>query len=38
MDAIAATQAAIWHFTDDAKLDVKHPQNDDDVVELYTSS
>ncbi len=35
MDAIAATQAAIWTLTDDAQIDEKHPQNDDDVLELY---
>lgn len=35
-EVIAATQAAIWHFSEDkANIDTKHPQNDDDVIALY---
>jgi TQXA domain-containing protein/LPXTG-motif cell wall-anchored protein len=35
-EAIAATQAAIWHFSEKVSdLDKSHPQNDDDVVALY---
>ncbi|SDK66920.1 LPXTG-motif cell wall anchor domain-containing protein/TQXA domain-containing protein [Lentzea albidocapillata subsp. violacea] len=34
-DIIAATQAALWHFSDDAKLDVNNKKNDPQVVELY---
>lgn len=34
-EAIAATQAAIWHFSDRAEIDKKHPQNDEDVISLY---
>lgn len=34
-DIIAATQAALWHFSDDAKLDVDNKKNDPQVVELY---
>ncbi|HEX7302860.1 thioester domain-containing protein [Lentzea sp.] len=34
-DVIAATQAALWHFSDNAELDVKGKKNDAEVVELY---
>ncbi len=34
-DVIAATQAALWHFSDDANLDVDNRENDREVVALY---
>lgn len=34
-DVIAATQAALWHFSDDAQLEVDNKKNDSDVVDLY---
>lgn len=34
-EAIAATQAAIWHFSDRAEIDKNHPQNKADVISLY---
>ncbi|MFD9703016.1 thioester domain-containing protein [Lentzea sp. NPDC059081] len=34
-DVIAATQAALWHFSDNAELDAKNKKNDAEVVELY---
>ncbi|SDH25870.1 LPXTG-motif cell wall anchor domain-containing protein/TQXA domain-containing protein [Lentzea fradiae] len=34
-DVIAATQAALWHFSDDAELEVDNKKNDSDVVDLY---
>ncbi|GLY48007.1 thioester domain-containing protein [Lentzea sp. NBRC 102530] len=34
-DVIAATQAALWHFSDNFGLDVDNKQNDPQVVELY---
>ncbi|HUQ60700.1 thioester domain-containing protein [Lentzea sp.] len=34
-DVIAATQAALWHFSDDARLDVDNKKNDAEVVALY---
>lgn len=34
-DAISGTQAAIWHFSDDATLDTTDAQPDADLVALY---
>ncbi|SEQ35212.1 LPXTG-motif cell wall anchor domain-containing protein/TQXA domain-containing protein [Lentzea xinjiangensis] len=34
-DVIAATQAALWHFSDNANLDVDNKDNDREVVALY---
>ncbi|MGW6443504.1 thioester domain-containing protein [Lentzea sp. NPDC055074] len=34
-DVIAATQAALWHFSDNAELDVDNKKNDAEVVALY---
>ncbi|WP_439662630.1 thioester domain-containing protein [Lentzea sp. HUAS TT2] len=34
-DVIAATQAALWHFSDNFGLDVDNKKNDPQVVELY---
>jgi TQXA domain-containing protein/LPXTG-motif cell wall-anchored protein len=35
-EVIAATQTAIWHFTDGAELDEKDNRNSEDVKTLYT--
>ena len=35
-ETIAATQAAIWHFSDGAELDMNDGRNSQDVKDLYT--
>jgi LPXTG-motif cell wall-anchored protein len=35
-ETIAATQAAIWHFSDGAELDMNDSRNSQDVKDLYT--
>lgn len=35
-EVIAATQAAIWHFSDGVELDLSDKRNNDDVKTLYT--